>query len=444
MTIDDNSKKSSLSLLKIALPIILSSCLHIMYDITDMFWVGKIGSNEVAAIGSASFFIKLGWSLVSIITIGTMVHISQSIGAKQLPKIKKYISAGLLSTLLLGILYGFFTFFFAKQLIGVFHIQSDHVNQLAEGYLRISSISLLILFLNLFFTAIIDAHAQTRISFRAVLVGNIINLILDPIFIWYLNWGVDGAAWATVLSQGSVMFYLIYLIKTKLKLNISLRFTPWIYLRKIVNIGSAPALQRILFSLIAIVIGRIVSIWGTDAIAAQKLGLQIESISFLLMGGIMQATAITTGQYYGQGNTQKIMKNYRTSLKLGFCIAIPASLLFILFPEILLSFFVSENSTIEIGSSYLRIVGISQIFATLEMLTAGAYTGQGLTKYPATVSILFTLLRIPLALFLGQQINMGIDGVWWSISITSILKGGVLFILYRRREKSLLNRQLVS
>lgn len=415
-----------------------------MYDITDMFWVGKIGSNEVAAIGSASFFIKLGWALVSIITIGVMVRISQSIGAKQFPKIKKYISAGLLSTLLLGILYGLFTFFFAKQLIGVFHIKSDHVNLLAEGYLRISSISILILFLNLFFTSIIDAHAKTRISFRAVLVGNIINLILDPIFIWYLNWGVDGAAWATVLSQGSVMLYLIYLIKTKLKLNISLRFTPLIYLRKIVNIGSAPALQRILFSLIAIVIGRIVSIWGTDAIAAQKLGLQIESISFLLMGGIMQATAITTGQYHGQGNTKKIMSNYRTSLKLGYCISIPATLIFLIFPEVILSFFVSESSTIAIGSSYLRIVGISQIFATLEMLTAGAYTGQGLTKYPATVSIIFTILRIPLAIVLGQYMNMGVDGVWWSISITSILKGGVLFILYRRREKSFFNQPLVS
>lgn len=415
-----------------------------MYDITDMFWVGKIGSNEVAAIGSASFFIKLGWSLISIITIGTMVHISQSLGSKQLLKIKKYISAGLLSTLLLGILYGLFTFIFAKQLIGIFHIKSDHVNLLAEGYLRISSISIIILFLNLFFTSIIDAHAKTRISFRAVLVGNIINLILDPIFIWYFNWGVDGAAWATVLAQGTVMLYLIYLIKTKLKLNISLQLTPWIYLRKIVNIGSAPALQRILFSLIAIVIGRIVSIWGTDAIAAQKLGLQIESISFLLMGGIMQATAITTGQYYGQGNTQKIMSNYRTSLKLGYCISIPATLIFLIFPEVILSFFVSESSTIAIGSSYLRIVGISQIFATLEMLTAGAFTGQGLTKYPATVSILFTFLRVPLAIILSLYLSMGVDGVWWSISITSILKGIILYLLYRKKEKSLFNQPLVS
>jgi len=96
---------------------------------------------------------------------------------------------------------------------------------------------------------------------------------------------------------------------------------------------------------------------------------------------------------------------------------------------------VKEAATIEIGSAYLRIVGFSQLFATLEILTAGAYTGQGLTKYPATVSIVFTTMRIPLALLLGKSMGMGIDGVWWSISLTSVIKGIVLYLLYRKREK---------
>lgn len=83
------------------------------------------------------------------------------------------------------------------------------------------------------------------------------------------------------------------------------------------------------------------------------------------------------------------------------------------------------------------IVGFSQLFATLEILTSGAYTGQGLTKYPATVSIVFTTMRIPLALLLGKSMGMGIDGVWWSISLTSVIKGIVLYLLYRKREKEL-------
>ena len=127
-----------------------------------------------------------------------------------------------------------------------------------------------------------DAHGKTQFSFRAVLYGNIVNIILDPLFIFYFGLGVEGAAWATALSQGCAMMYAVYLLRHRLELTLSIKAVPHKFLRKILGIGTAPAMQRILFSLIGIAIGRIVSIWGTDAIAAQKLGLQIESLSFFL------------------------------------------------------------------------------------------------------------------------------------------------------------------
>lgn len=425
------------SLLRIAIPIILSSCLQISYDITDMFWVGKLGSGEVAAVGTAGFYIKLGWSLISVITIGTMISVSHSIGAEKKDRIQHFISCGIRSTFVLGIFYALFVFMLAEPLISLFNIERPEVNTMAQNYLRISSITVLIMFMNLLFTAIIDAHGKTQFSFRAVLYGNIVNIILDPLFIFYFGLGVEGAAWATALSQGCAMMYAVYLLRHRLELTLSIKAVPHKFLRKILGIGTAPAMQRILFSLIGIAIGRIVSIWGTDAIAAQKLGLQIESLSFLLMNGLMQATSILIGQYYGERNTDMIRKCYRTSIRLGYCISIPATFIFLAFPETILSFFVNEAATIEIGSAYLRIVGFSQLFATLEILTSGAYTGQGLTKYPATVSIVFTTMRIPLALLLGKSLGMGIEGVWWSISLTSVIKGIVLYLLYRKREKEL-------
>lgn len=296
------------SLLRIAIPIILSSCLQISYDITDMFWVGKLGSGEVAAVGTAGFYIKLGWSLISVITIGTMVSVSHSIGAEKKDRIRHFISCGIRSTFMLGIFYALFIFMLAEPLISLFNIERPEVNTMAQNYLRISSITVLIMFMNLLFTAIIDAHGKTQFSFRAVLYGNIVNIILDPLFIFYFGLGVEGAAWATALSQGCAMMYAIYLLRHRLELTLSIKAVPRKFLRKILGIGTAPAMQRILFSLIGIAIGRIVSIWGTDAIAAQKLGLQIESLSFLLMNGLMQATSILIGQYYGERNTDMIRK----------------------------------------------------------------------------------------------------------------------------------------
>lgn len=181
------------SLLRIAIPIILSSCLQISYDITDMFWVGKLGSGEVAAVGTAGFYIKLGWSLISVITIGTMVSVSHSIGAEKKDRIQHFISCGIRSTFVLGIFYALFVFMLAEPLISLFNIERPEVNTMAQNYLRISSITVLIMFMNLLFTAIIDAHGKTQFSFRAVLYGNIVNIILDPLFIFYFGLGVEGA-----------------------------------------------------------------------------------------------------------------------------------------------------------------------------------------------------------------------------------------------------------
>lgn len=254
------------SLLRIAIPIILSSCLQISYDITDMFWVGKLGSGEVAAVGTAGFYIKLGWSLISVITIGTMVSVSHSIGAEKKDRIQHFISCGIRSTFVLGIFYALFVFMLAEPLISLFNIERPEVNTMAQNYLRISSITVLIMFMNLLFTAIIDAHGKTQFSFRAVLYGNIVNIILDPLFIFYFGLGVEGAAWATAFSQWGAMMYAIYLLRHRLELTLSIKAVPRKFLRKILGIGTAPAMQRILFSLIGIAIGRIVSIWGTDAI----------------------------------------------------------------------------------------------------------------------------------------------------------------------------------
>ena len=205
------------SLLRIAIPIILSSCLQISYDITDMFWVGKLGSGEVAAVGTAGFYIKLGWSLISVITIGTMVSVSHSIGAEKKDRIQHFISCGIRSTFVLGIFYALFVFMLAEPLISLFNIERPEVNTMAQNYLRISSITVLIMFMNLLFTAIIDAHGKTQFSFRAVLYGNIVNIILDPLFIFYFGLGVEGAAWATALSQGCAMMYAVYLLRHRLE-----------------------------------------------------------------------------------------------------------------------------------------------------------------------------------------------------------------------------------
>ena len=431
-TLDDTTHH----LIKLALPIILASLLQMTYNITDMFWVGRIGSDAVAAVGSATFFVNLGWALSSIVSIGAVVKISQAVGAKKELLSRKYASASIIMGVVLGLAYTFALLFFSKELIGFFQMDNQWVNDNASVYLRISSIGVIISFLNITFTAILNARGKTKLSFRAVLYGNIINLILDPLFITLLDGGVEGAAWATILSRLVSLIYFYIIIYKQQLIRFAFRGIDLQCFTSLLKVGFPGAIQRVLFTLIAIIIGRLVSEWGVDAIAAQKIGIQIEGITFMVVGGVQQAISIVVGQNFGAKNYKYIDRLYFSALKISGAVGLVSTVLFIAIPEELVSIFIDNPTTIEIGSQYLMIVGISQLFMCLEMVTGGVYNGQGLTQYSATVSVVFTSLRIPLAIWLSST-SLGVSGIWWSIAISSIIKGLTLATLYRFRAAKL-------
>lgn len=431
------SENATWLLLKLAWPVILSSLLHLTYNLIDMLWVGRIGSGAVAAVGSATFFINLGWAFASIITIGTTVSISHAVGAQNKRLVQKYVSTSMFAMLILGTLYTLILLLIPEYLIGFFKIPDHAVTDQAITYLRINAVGVIIGFFNLIYSGILDAHGRTKSSFRAVLSGNIVNMILDPIFIIYLDLGVTGAAYATVISRSVAFLFFYFLIHKRHLVELSFFHAGYEQLRKILYIGLPGSLQRTLFTLIAIIIGRIVSDFGTDAIASQKIGLQVESISFTIMGGLSQAMSILVGQNFGARSFLRIKDLYKAGLRINLIIGAAMSILFILFSRELVTIFVNTPETIEMGSAYLRIVGFSQLFMGLDMMTAGTYNGQGMTKYPALNSVIQTSFRIPLAYLLSHYTSLGIDGVWWSISITSIGRGIALFFMYRVRQSKL-------
>lgn len=428
-------------LLTLALPVIMSYFLQMTYNMIDLYWVGSISSDAVAAIGSSVLFIHLGMALCSIVSIGATVKISQSVGAKDVSMQNKYAAASMILGVGIGVVYVITLLLFSDELISILKIENQWVNEMAARYLRIIAVGTLVLYVNILFTAILNAHGKTKLSFKAVLYGNLINLILDPIFIIGFNWGVEGAAWATVIAWVvSFIYFYSVIYKQKLVVFEFKGLTKSTY-NTLLKIGSAGATQRILFTLIAIVIGKIVATFGSNAIAAQKLGLQIESLTFMIVGGIQQALSIMVGQAYGAKCFTDIRTLYYSALKIGSVVAILTTTLFLSIPNELISIFVDNPETIEIGKYYLVIVGLSQIFMALEMITGGAFNGQGLTHYSATISVIFTILRIPLALYLCST-SLGLYGVWWSISISSIVKGIVSAIIYRIKFKKLLKNNL--
>lgn len=426
-------------LINLALPVIFSLLLQITYNMIDMYWIGSIGSDAVAAVGSAVFFVNLGLAFFSIISVGATIKISQAVGAMDVEMQNKYAAASTILGLVIGVSYVAVLLIFPEQLISIFNIENQWVTDNAVLYLRIIGVGALISYTNVLFTAILNAHGKTKLSFKAVLYGNVINLILDPIFIIEFGWGVAGAAWATVIAWSvSLIYFYIIIYRQKLIIFQFKELTRSTYMA-LVKVGSSASAQRILFTLIAIILGKIVASFGSDAIAAQKLGLQIESLTFMIVAGVQQALSIMVGQAYGAKRIMDIRHLYHSSLKIGCIIAICTTTIFLTIPSELIAIFVNDPETIELGKYYIIIVGLSQIFMMLEMITGGAFNGQGLTHYSATISVIFTSLRIPLAIYLCST-SLGLLGVWWSISISSILKGIVSTLVYRYSFNKLLKK----
>ena len=411
----------------LALPIMGSSLLQFTYNLIDMLWVGGLGSDSVASIGSSSFFIGLGYSINSLVVIGTGIKVSHAIGRKDNKEVKQYINSGIAINFIIAIIYALTLIVLGRSFISFLSLNNEFVERNSYYYLAINAPILFFAFFNSLYTRIFSSFGNNGDSFKINAIGMIMNIILDPVFIYVFKLGVLGAAVATLISN--IVMFVLY----KIKSNGILHYDKSIGVDKekildIVRLGFPMAFQRILFTIVNIILAKIIAIFGTNSIAAQKIGLQIESITYMVIGGLNGAISSFTGQNFGANKLKRIKKGYYTALILGISYSLIMSLIFILFKESIIRLFIREKDTIVIASGYLQAVAFSQSFSTIEMVSNGLFTGLGMPKIPAIISVVFTLLRIPMALILMK--SLGINGVWWSIAISSILKGLAAYFIY--------------
>jgi len=430
--IDLTKGNIAIQLTKVSIPIMMTMFIQMAYNLTDMIWIGSIGSGAVAAIGTAGFFTWISNAMTFMPKVGLEVTVAQSTGKKDFNELKTYMGNGLLIAIIISIIYSIVIFVLANPLINFFKLGTDVNNYnptaAAISYLRIICTGMFFTFLNPCFSAIYNGMGNSKLPFYYNSVGLVINAILDPLLIFgiagFPKMGVNGAAIATVFAQLVVTVLFIIRMREDFdyvkKLKDFLQFNKH-HLLRILKIGVPPAAQSVFFASIAIVIARIIVRWGPIPIAAQKVGTQIESLSWMTAGGFSTALSAFVGQNYGAGEIKRIWKGFVTAMYIMGGMGLIVSLILILFPGPLFKIFIREPEAVKIGTTYLIILGYSQMLMCLEIATGGAFNGLGKSLTPSIIGVSLNLLRIPLALFLSTF--MGLNGVWWSISGTSMLKG---------------------
>ena len=412
----------------LALPIIGNSLLQFTYNLVDMLWVGALGSNAVASIGSSSLFIGLGYSINSLVVMGTGIKVSHAIGKKNDDEIKSYINSGLILNTIIALIYAISLIFMRNTFIGILNLNNPIVEKDAYLYLIISAPTMFFSFFNILYIRIFNSFGNNKDSLKISALGVIINIVLDPIFIYVFNLGVTGAAVATLISN--LFMFIMFNAKSNgmFKINIKDKID-YEKIKEIGSLGLPSAVQRVLFTIVNIVLARIITQFGTDAIAAQKIGLQIESVVYMIIGGLSGAMASFVGQNFGAKKYERINEGYSKALIIGMIYAGITTVIFIFIPEPIVKIFIREETTVIIASNYLRIIGFTQIFSTIEMISNGVFIGVGRPKISATISVLFIISRIPMALVFTRY--LGVNGVWLSISISSMCKGIISYLIYK-------------
>lgn len=413
-----------------------SSFLGTLYNITDMAWIGLLGAKAVAGVGVGGMFTWLSQGLVSLARMGGQVQVAQHIGRREQEEAHGYAQAAVQMSALLGILFAAVVLILLKPLIGFFKLEDAEALAAAFSYTKIACGLIMFSFLSLTLTGLYTAQGDSKTPFAANLVGLAVNMILDPVLILgpgpFPRLGVTGAAIATVTAQFIVMSILVMRIFVTKKENVLkgiqlFEKIPPKYVRGICKIGIPTALQGMAYCMISMVLTRMVSGFGAEAIATQRVGGQIESVSWNTADGFGAALNAFIGQNYGAGKMDRVKKGYRASLITVGVWGLFITLLFVCFPEQISGVFFHEPTAIATAVGYMIIIGYSEAFMSVELMTVGALSGLGKTHLCSVISITLTSARIPLAIFLSGT-ALGLLGIWWALTATSVVKG-IVFVM---------------
>lgn len=426
------------TLTKLAIPIMASSFLGTLYNITDMAWIGLLGAKAVAGVGVGGMFTWLSQGLVSLARMGGQVQVAQHIGRREQEEAHGYAQAAVQMSALLGILFAAVVLILLKPLIGFFKLEDAEALAAAFSYTKIACGLIMFSFLSLTLTGLYTAQGDSKTPFAANLVGLAVNMILDPVLILgpgpFPRLGVTGAAIATVTAQFIVMSILVMRIFVTKKENVlkGIQLFEKIqpkYVRGICKIGIPTALQGMAYCMISMVLTRMVSGFGAEAIATQRVGGQIESVSWNTADGFGAALNAFIGQNYGAGKMDRVKKGYRASLITVGVWGLFITLLFVCFPEQISGVFFHEPTAIATAVGYMIIIGYSEAFMSVELMTVGALSGLGKTHLCSVISITLTSARIPLAILLSGT-ALGLLGIWWALTATSVVKGIVFAMAF--------------
>lgn len=423
------------AIITLSLPMIVAMVVQTLYNLINRIWVSGLGTDAAAAVGFAFPLLFMGIAIATGLGVGGGSAISRKIGAKD----KKGGDVAAVHTLILMVIvalaYSLPLFVFADDIFRL--IGAEQATATASLYARIIYAASIVSFFTSIATALLRSEGDAKRSMLAMILGGILNAVLDPIFIYGFGWGVPGAAIASVVSicvSASLLFYWLFLKKNTF---LSFPFRGFHFdkqvIKDILAVGFPASLLQLSMAIMLFLMNIIVEhISGTDGVAVFSAGWAVAMTASMPLLGMATAVVSVTGAAYGAREYKKLDIAHLYALKIGITIETAIAIATFIFAPIITLAFTTASDMIHLRdeiTTLLRIVCIYYPATAFGMLSSSLFQGVGKGLYSLIVTILRTIILIlPLAWLFGVALGWGLEGAWWGLVIANIIGSAITFI----------------
>ena len=427
--------KISRAIFLLAVPMILELIMESLFAVVDIYFVGKLGPSAIATVGLTETYLFLLYSIAMGLSMAVTAIVARRIGEKEKEKAGITAVQAIFIAIVASAPFAIAGIFYAKELLvlmGADQWSVEHGYRYTQWMLGGNAVIMLLFMINAIFRGAGDAS----IAMRVLWIANIINMVLDPmlIFGWgpFPEMGIEGAAIATNIGRGvGVLVQLWFLFKGGKHIRVIAAHVKinWEILFKIIKTSLGGVGQMIIAMTSWIFIIRIISEYGSEAVAGTTIALRIMMFTMMPAWGLSNAAATLVGQNLGAKQPDRAEKSVWITGSWNMIFLIGVAVVYFIFSESLVGIFTDDARVISIGSQWLRIVSYSYFVYGWWMVSSQAFNGAGDTVTPTKINLVFFwLIEIPLSYIMAKTLGMGYLGVFWAIFIAETAVG--LFTLW--------------
>lgn len=423
------------AVLMLAIPVMINSFIQSMYNLTDTFWLGKIGTDSQAAITLVSPVQNILINFGMGITTAGAILISQYLGAKLDKEANSMANHICICSMLFTFLCAGFCWLTTPSIVKWLGAEGV-IYTYGVSYLRIVVLDLPFLFMINLYTAVKQAQGDTIRPMLLNVLGVSINLILDPIFLMVFKWGIAGAAFATLIAKIPSAVVAIMALRRKTQL-VRIDFKGFEFDRKkitsIIKVGLPTAIGGSTMQFGFLLMTKNVNAYGTIATTAYGIGNKINSIITMPANGIGSAISTIVGQNFGANNIKRVDKSYHIALRIGAVFLFVCGMILSrpIICEPIVRFFTTDEAVVPLATDFLSIMAMCCWTNAFYNVTQGLFNGSGHTLITTAVDATRIWIFRFLTLWVCSNVlHMGVESVWYAVVVSNASSALILYILY--------------